>query len=134
MRERVRFVSDVSRGEQAVGELCERYGISRKAGYKWLQRFAEEGPLGLVDRSRCPHRRPNTTRWSVVEALEELGSFSAVQSPVGDRPHIRYGYTDRAEVPDRRLNLLDGQRKASVASSRQHLRISRRNELEAHTV
>ena len=33
-------------------ELCWRFGVSRKTGYKWLTRFQEEGLKGLVDRAR----------------------------------------------------------------------------------
>ena len=36
-------------------KLCERYAISRKTGYKWLDRFDEAGRPGLRDRSRTPH-------------------------------------------------------------------------------
>jgi putative transposase len=72
MHERVRFVADVERGEQGLKELCERYEVSRKTGYKWLRRFVEEGPEGLVDRSRRPHHCPNATERRVVEALKEL--------------------------------------------------------------
>lgn len=39
-------------------ELCRRFGISRKTGYKWLQRYRQEGAEGLVDRSRRPHHSP----------------------------------------------------------------------------
>ncbi|HLC40539.1 MAG TPA: helix-turn-helix domain-containing protein, partial [Methylomirabilota bacterium] len=39
-----------------VTELCERYAISRKTGYKWLDRFDEAGRPGLRDRSRAPHQ------------------------------------------------------------------------------
>ena len=39
-----------------VRELCRRFGISRSNGYKWLDRYLAEGPAGLVDRSRRPHR------------------------------------------------------------------------------
>ena len=35
-------------------ELCERYGISRKTGYKWVARVAEDGRRGLQERSRAP--------------------------------------------------------------------------------
>ena len=31
--------------------LCERYGISRKTGYKWLGRYRADGSAGLVDRA-----------------------------------------------------------------------------------
>jgi putative transposase len=72
MHERVRFVADVERWEQGLSELCERYEVSRKTGYKWLRRFLEEGPEGLVDRSRRPHHSPNATERCVVEALKEL--------------------------------------------------------------
>ena len=37
-------------------ELCERYGVSRRIGYKWLARFNEDGRRGLVDRSARRHR------------------------------------------------------------------------------
>ena len=33
-------------------ELCREFGISRKTGYKWLERFHERGLEGLVDRNR----------------------------------------------------------------------------------
>jgi hypothetical protein len=36
MKERMRFVTDWERGLCAVAELCARYGVSRKTGYKWM--------------------------------------------------------------------------------------------------
>ena len=36
------------------GELCLEYGISRKTGYKWLNRFEAGGLVGLGDQSRRP--------------------------------------------------------------------------------
>jgi hypothetical protein len=38
-------------------ELCELYGISRKTGYKCVERCLEHGPEGLAERSRQPHPR-----------------------------------------------------------------------------
>jgi transposase InsO family protein len=35
-------------------ELCREYGISTKCGYKWRQRFLEEGYAGLDEHSRKP--------------------------------------------------------------------------------
>lgn len=40
----------------SLAELCRRFNISRKTGYKWLTRYKEEGVKGLQDRSRRPHR------------------------------------------------------------------------------
>ncbi|MFB3078778.1 MAG: helix-turn-helix domain-containing protein [Lysobacterales bacterium] len=42
-------------------ELCRRFGISPKTGYKWLHRYQSEGPGGLQERSRCPHHCPQCT-------------------------------------------------------------------------
>jgi transposase-like protein len=35
-------------------ELCREYGIGTKCGYKWKQRFLEEGYAGLEEHSRKP--------------------------------------------------------------------------------
>jgi transposase InsO family protein len=39
---------------QHFGELCREYGISRKTGYKWRERFLEGGFGGLEELSRKP--------------------------------------------------------------------------------
>ena len=36
-------------------DLCSEYGITTKTGYKWKQRFLDEGIEGLQERSRRPH-------------------------------------------------------------------------------
>lgn len=40
--------------------LCREYEISTKIGYKWLARFKEEGVGGMSERSRRPHRSPES--------------------------------------------------------------------------
>lgn len=42
-------------------ELCRRFEITPRTGYKWLGRYRLEGVTGLVDRSRAPHRSPSRT-------------------------------------------------------------------------
>jgi transposase InsO family protein len=59
VEQRERFLCDVRVAVFPVTELCARYGISRKTGYKWLARFKEEGRRGLGDRSRAPHHCPH---------------------------------------------------------------------------
>lgn len=63
------FVRLVGSGSLDVTALCQRYGISRKTGYKWLQRYALEGDPGLLDRSRCPHHQPRRSKASVEQAI-----------------------------------------------------------------
>src|SRR2546425_1889153 len=59
MAERMRFVTDWERDLYSMVELCERYGVSRKTGYKWLARYEADGPDGLRERSRAPHQCPH---------------------------------------------------------------------------
>jgi putative transposase len=56
MEQRERFIRDEQLALYTMTELCERYGISRKTGYKWLGRFDEGGRQALADRSRAPHQ------------------------------------------------------------------------------
>ena len=38
--------------------LCQEYGISAKTGYKWKERFLQEGLDGMVEQSRRPQSSP----------------------------------------------------------------------------
>jgi len=49
--------------------LCIRFGISRKAGYKWIKRYLSEGVEGLSDRSRRPKTSPTKTPDEVEEKV-----------------------------------------------------------------
>ncbi len=56
MDQRMKFILDWKAGLESKTELCRRYGIQRRIGYKWVQRYQREGPAGLADLSRAPHR------------------------------------------------------------------------------
>ena len=49
-------------------ELCHRFNISRKTGYKWLQRAESDGEA-FSDRSRRPHATPNRTSARIEAAV-----------------------------------------------------------------
>lgn len=72
MEERLQFILDAQSDRFTMAELCARYGVSRRIGYKWLTRFAEEGKRGLADRSRAPHSCPHKIRPVVAELLCEF--------------------------------------------------------------
>lgn len=57
--ERMRFVLDCKETLESMSVLCRRFGISRRTGYKWLERYELLGPGGLEDRSRAPHTHRN---------------------------------------------------------------------------
>lgn len=69
MKERLQLVSLFETGRYTVAELAEEFGVSRKTAYKWLERFAQEGVLGLEERSRAPQRHPNATPTPVVTSV-----------------------------------------------------------------
>lgn len=50
--------------------LCRRFGVSRKTGYKWLERAVRGAVLG--DQSRRPHASPGRTKDAVERAILEL--------------------------------------------------------------
>ena len=56
---RKEFVLESYKDRGSFSDLCRRYGISAKTGYKWVERFEERGVAGLLDRSRRPKRSPN---------------------------------------------------------------------------
>ena len=70
--ERRRFVTTCRHSDEPFVAICERFGISRQKGYKWLARFEEGGLEALVDRSRRPHSNSRAVPAAVVELIVEL--------------------------------------------------------------
>ena len=54
------------------GALCDEYGVSRKTGYKWMERFREAGLPGLRNESRRPSACANALAEGVVCALVRI--------------------------------------------------------------
>ena len=69
MDERIRFVADDQQGLYTRAELCARYGISRKTGYKWFARYDDSGRSGLKDRSHAPHHCPHRIATEIAVLL-----------------------------------------------------------------
>src|SRR5438093_5755634 len=69
VQQRERFIRDHRLELYTTAELCTRYGISRKTGYKWLERFEDAGRQGLRDRSRAPHRCPHRITGEVAAMI-----------------------------------------------------------------
>src|SRR3990167_7551316 len=76
MDEKVKFIADFLRGDMPFKTLCGLYEISRKTGYKWVQRYRKAGVDGLNDQSRRPHLSSATPMrcvrlfWSYVSTKE----------------------------------------------------------------
>src|SRR5438067_2043676 len=77
VEQRKEFIAAALAKEHSFTELCRRYGISRKNGYKWLNRyrdtlaFPNQG-MSFADHSRRPHRSPTAISDEVEAAIVEL--------------------------------------------------------------
>lgn len=66
------FVQLAEKRDEPFAALCARFGISRKTGYKWLNRFRLSGEDGLKELSRRPKHIPRRTPELIVDAVLEL--------------------------------------------------------------
>jgi len=64
---RQEFVLLANQVQIEMRTLCNRYGISTKTGYQWLQRFRAGGLDALAEGDRRPHQSPRQT----AAALEQ---------------------------------------------------------------
>jgi transposase InsO family protein len=55
-----------------VTALCAELGISRQTFYKYRRRYELDGPEGLLERSRRPHRSPNQVPIELEDAIVRL--------------------------------------------------------------
>jgi len=70
MDNKLLFISEYLNGYFSVSALCERYGISRKTGYKWINRYKQlHQASALEDLSRHPLFSPNKINDDVTTAL-----------------------------------------------------------------
>lgn len=77
MNERVKFVAARLGAVESFSDTCERFGISRKTGYKWIDRYEHGGVEELADRSRAPWTHPH----AVTAQMEALVSGVRRQHP-----------------------------------------------------
>lgn len=72
MSQRQEFALLASNPSVNFSELCQRFGISRKTGYKWRGRHKSQGLAGLTDRSRRPLKSPRKTSEEVEQKVVKL--------------------------------------------------------------
>ena len=71
VEERLLFVARLIEGE-AMTDLCQQFGISRKTGYKIFNRYKEHGCTAFTDRSRRPVRCANQLAPQVESLIVRL--------------------------------------------------------------
>jgi putative transposase len=73
MDQKLQFVHDHYRERfPTMSELCRHYGIARKTGYKFVERFDAEGRKGLAEQSRRPDKCPSATPRKQVKRILAL--------------------------------------------------------------
>ena len=70
--QRLQFLSSYQKEEMSVTDLCHEYGISRPTAYKWIKRYDEVGPEGLLDLTRTPHSSPYATSAEIENEILAL--------------------------------------------------------------
>lgn len=138
MEERMQFIVALKEGLYSMTELCERYGISRQAGYERLRRYEAEGIEGLKDRSHAPMHCPHKISTEVAEALIQLrrrkpdwGPRTLLARLAIDRPELQLPAASTAGDLLSREGLVKPRRKRArpAASTGGAVRTSRPNEI-----
>ena len=76
VEQREAFVQLASASGANRSELCRDFGISRKTGYKWLERYRSAEDGSLVDRPRRPHTSPLRTDEATEAAVLRVRAAS----------------------------------------------------------
>jgi len=69
---RLQLVKLALKNQESLSQVCRRFGMSRKSGYKWLARFQRGGLPGLRDRECRPHRSPRQISSEWVGRIRRL--------------------------------------------------------------
>lgn len=86
--ERMRFVIAAEKREESFAAVCRRFGVSRKTGYEWFDRYEELGVEGLADRSRAPHKHPQAMATAIAERCLTVRREHPTWGPVKVRAYL----------------------------------------------
>jgi transposase len=79
--QRLQFLSSYQKEEMSVSELCREFGVSRPTGYRWINRYKESGPEGLLNLSSkphsCSHATPEATENAILALRGKYPSWGA---------------------------------------------------------
>lgn len=70
--QRLQLIQAYAQGDSSMTALCKYYGISRKTGYKWYQRFLALGVEGLSDQPNTPHNQNKLYSDTQIETALDL--------------------------------------------------------------
>ncbi len=68
--QRLLFIAAVEQEpDEPFSALCARFEISRKTGYKWVERYNSGGPTQLHDRASAPRVLPHATSTELIARI-----------------------------------------------------------------
>lgn len=94
--ERIAFLTAWSRQELSFSALCRHFEISRPTGYKWIERFNQEGEAGLHDQSRAPATQPRAMPAARRNAILDLRSQHPTWGPKKLKARLETDHPDLA--------------------------------------
>ena len=111
------FIADYIKGPPSFSALCQAYEISRKTGYKWVERYEKEGPAGLEEHSRCRLTQNWVVPPTVREAIIELrGRGETEPGPKKIQAALRERFPD--QEPPSRTTIYNILKKAELVKPR----------------
>jgi transposase InsO family protein len=69
MNERIKFIAKYLENEYPFSDLCSQFEVSRKTGYKWIERYEAQGVQSLADRSRAPLTHPQAINVETINSI-----------------------------------------------------------------
>jgi putative transposase len=87
--ERLQFIEECKSQEWSMAEVCRRFEISRKTGYKWLGRYDAGGIAALQDGSHAPHHNPRQVKEEVEDRIVEARGKHAHWGPLKLRAWLK---------------------------------------------
>jgi transposase-like protein len=69
---RLRLARAVVEGGWPVARAAERFQVSRATACRWAERYRDQGPAGMADRSSRPHHSPRRAPAPVVRKIVHL--------------------------------------------------------------
>lgn len=81
MDHRLIFIAACLRQDAPMSQLCADHGISRKTGYKWLERYETAGAAGLEDLSSARHLMAHAMEPDIAASVLALRAMRPTWGP-----------------------------------------------------
>lgn len=95
MEQKMKLIIDWRSGIFSKQDMANKYRISRKTVYKWIDRYQEKGIEGLKELNRSPLNHPNQTPVDIVELLIEEKCRNRKRGPKKIRRQLERKYPDK---------------------------------------